>query len=113
MLGSWKKRRNPTRSAERGGVNERGPELAFAASAMVSVSAWGTLKSVVPGELLAPAVATLLFGFAAAASLTAWRQQNTDHETVTYWDVAGCLILSGLVVAAFIQPEQLARYFSS
>jgi len=50
----------------------------------------------------------LLFVLAAAVALVAWRRPALGPR-LTYWDVAGALTLSGLCVAAAVEPEQMVR----
>ena len=69
------------------------------------------MKASLPSELVIPALATFLFGFAAMAAFLGWRQPDADHERVTYWDAAGALTLCGLVVAAAIEPERISYFF--
>jgi hypothetical protein len=83
-----------------------GPRLAFLASvAGVSVVIGA---GALPAHLLMPLISTLLFVLAMVFALVAWIRCSTDEYGVTYWDVAGALILVGICTSALIEPETLA-----
>jgi hypothetical protein len=63
-----------------------------------------------PNHLLMPAVATLLFVLAMVFALVAWVRCSTDEYDVTYWDVAGAVVLIGIGASVLIEPEQLAGF---
>jgi len=68
------------------------------------------LVNPLPNHLLMPAVTTLLFVLALVFALVAWVRCSTDEYDVTYWDVAGVIVLIGIGASVMIDPEQLAGF---
>jgi hypothetical protein len=83
-----------------------GPEAAFWAS--VATAGVIIATGVLPTNLLMPVVTTLLFVLATVFALVAWVRCSTDEYGVTYWDVAGAVLLIGIGTSVLIEPEQLA-----
>jgi hypothetical protein len=100
---------NPTKDLSRrsrgSGVGPRGVFLATMAAtgALILVNPW-------PDHLLMPAITTLLFVLALVFALVAWVRCSTDEYDVTYWDVAGAVVLIGIGASVLIEPEQLAGF---
>ena len=84
-----------------------GPQIGFAGAIFACVAAWGAAAGTLPAGLVMPLVASLLLLFATTFAAVAWRKGPTDAEDVTYWDVAGGLMLIGLFAAATVDPNQL------
>jgi hypothetical protein len=98
-----------SRYPERTDLLGLGPQLGFAAATFAGFAAWSGLIVTVPGELVAPLIATLFLTLAAGFGIVAWRNRGEDPERVTYADVAGALTLIGLFTAATIDQDQLVR----
>ena len=85
----------------------RAQEL-VAGALLVAVSGSLAMRTVLPADALAPAVATLLFGLGggiAGCALVCRRRQ-----AIMMWlDIAGVLTFVGVVVAALIEPDQMVR----
>ena len=91
-----------------------GPQVTFAASMLALFAALIVATQMLARDLVFSLVATALFLLACAISLIAWRlRTRTDHDGLTYWDVAGALTFIGICVAALIDPEQLVRLVAS
>lgn len=86
-----------------------GPELAFAASTLACVAAWGAMHHTFDAALIRPAIATVIFALAAVIALAAWRYRKADPNNVTYADVAGALTLIGMCVASTIDPHEFVH----
>jgi hypothetical protein len=69
------------------------------------------IRQLVPAEALAPALVTLLF---AASAMTAGLALLCRRDRRRMWfDLAGGLTFIGIVISAFIEPDQLARLISA
>jgi hypothetical protein len=66
------------------------------------------LRSVLPTDALAPAIATLLFALGAATAAFALLCRR-HHARMTWLDIAGLLTFVGVAVSIFIEPDQLVR----
>jgi len=86
-----------------------GPQIGFAGAIFTCAAALGAASATLQPVLTMPLVATWLLGFALVFGVVAWRKGPTDAEDVTYWDVAGGLMLIGLFAAATVEPDQLIR----
>ena len=70
------------------------------------ISAFG-LRQLVPAEAVAPIIVTALFAAAAlTAGLALFRRR--DARRLLWLDLAGGLTFIGIVISAFIEPDQLA-----
>jgi hypothetical protein len=85
-----------------------GPRSAFLATTAATASLF--LLNPLPEHLLMPAITTLLFVLALVFALVAWVRCSTDEYDVTYWDVAGAIVLIGIGASVLIEPEQLAGF---
>jgi len=88
-----------------------GPQAAFLGA--VAVAGAIVASGLLPTNLLMPAISTLLFVLALVFALVAWVRCSTDEYHVSYWDVAGALLLIGVGAAALIEPDQLTRLVST
>ena len=86
-----------------------GPELAFAASTLACIAAWGAMHHTFEPVLIRPAITTVILALAAVIALAAWRHRKLDPNNVTYADVAGALTLIGMFVASTIDPHEFVR----
>ena len=70
------------------------------------------LRSILPTDALAPAIATLLFalGGATAGFALLWRR---DQARKAWLDIAGLLTFVGIIVSILIEPDQMVRLFAS
>ena len=70
------------------------------------------LRGILPTDALAPAIATLLFAFAAAtAGIALLRARN---QARTAWlDIAGSLTFVGVAVSILIEPDQMVRLLTA
>jgi hypothetical protein len=100
---------NPSRGlGHRSRGETAGPRIAFLAT-MASAAAL-ILINPLPSHLLMPVITTLLFVLALVFALVAWVRCSTDEYGVTYWDVAGAVVLIGIGASVLIDPEQLAGF---
>jgi uncharacterized membrane protein HdeD (DUF308 family) len=69
------------------------------------------LRSILPIDALAPAIATLLFALGAATAGFAllWRR---DQARKAWLDIAGLLTFVGIIVSILIEPDQMVRLFA-
>jgi hypothetical protein len=70
------------------------------------------IRSLLPTDALAPAIATLLFmlGAVTAGLALLFRRRN---QTRTMWlDIAGVLTFVGVGVSILIEPDQMVRLFT-
>jgi hypothetical protein len=90
-----------------------GPHSMFAASALLAFLILAISGRPLPDGAL-PMAVMLLFGLAAVASVFAWKSRQRRAGTqLTYWDVAGALVLIGVGLSVLIEPEQLAGVIES
>jgi hypothetical protein len=90
--------------------SRRGPSFGPQAAFLATMAVVGTIivAGLLPHNLMMPAVSTLLFVLASVFALIAWVRCSTDEYGVTYWDVAGAVVLVGICTAALIEPAQLS-----
>lgn len=89
---------------------ERRTEI-FVAILLVTLAATLILRGAVSPDAFAPAVATLLFGLAAASVGVAYLCRSVGTRSLLF-DVAGMLTFVGVVVTIKIEPDQLVRLVS-
>jgi hypothetical protein len=85
----------------------RAKEL-FAAAMLLALTTALGLRTVLSLDALAPAVATLLFGLAAATAGSALLCRG-DRARVTWFDIAGVLTFVGVAITILIEPDQMVR----
>jgi hypothetical protein len=94
----------------RAAPSARGPQLAFAASVLISFAALAAPATVLPRDLALPLTSTLLFALAGLIAMIGWRSGHASEPgSVTYRDVAGALTFIGTFAAALIDPDQMVR----
>jgi hypothetical protein len=99
---SWKQRQGST---------DRTRELVVAMLLGVLITTLG-LRSVLPTDALAPAIATLLFALGATtAGFTLLLLRN--QARTTWLNIAGLLTFVGVGVSILIDPDQLVRLLTS
>jgi hypothetical protein len=87
-----------------------GPQLAFAASVLMSFAAFATSIALLPRDLALPLTSTSFFVLAGAIAIIGWsRRQASEPRQVTYLDVAGALTLIGTFAASLMDPDQMVR----
>lgn len=80
----------------------------FAATLLTVLIATLGLRSILPIDALAPAIATLLLAVAAAtAGLALLCRRNQAHSL--WLDAAGVLTFVGIAVSILIEPDQMVR----
>ncbi|MDO9058086.1 MAG: hypothetical protein Q7U92_03575, partial [Bradyrhizobium sp.] len=69
------------------------------------------LRTILPTEALAPAIATSLFALGATTAGFAllWRR---DQARATWLDFAGLLTFVGVAISILIEPDQMVRLFA-
>jgi drug/metabolite transporter (DMT)-like permease len=80
----------------------------FAAILLVALTAALALRAVLSLDALAPAVATLLFAFAAATAGIALLCRR-ERLRMTWFDIAGVLTFVGVAISILIEPDQMVR----
>lgn len=95
------------RTSQRG-VSRSSELMAGAGILLLAVMAALGLRQLVPVEAVAPIVVTLLFACSAAAAGLALLFRR-DRPRVLWLDLAGGLTFIGIVISAFIEPDQLAN----
>lgn len=88
----------------------RGKEL-FAGVLLVALIATVGIRNVVPTDLLAPAIVTLLFAVAAMTAGLALLCSR-DRFRIMWFDLAGSLTFIGIVLSVLIEPDQMIRLFT-
>jgi uncharacterized membrane protein HdeD (DUF308 family) len=66
------------------------------------------LRSVLPTDALAPAIATLLFALGAATAAFALLCRRNQARR-TWLDIAGLLTFVGVAISILIEPDQMVR----
>ena len=80
------------------------------AAVLTAFAAWALFAMTFPRDFVLPAISTLFFVLAALVALVAWcRGRPSEHDTLSYWDVAGALTLIGICAAALVDPHQMVR----
>lgn len=98
------------RLAHRSDARAQGPRVVFAAVILIAFAGSTVSTTILPRDLVLPAVSTLFFVLAAAVALVGWAcRQASERAPLTYWDVAGVLTFVGIFAAALIEPDQLVR----
>jgi hypothetical protein len=108
----WEKHRQRQEAAAEAARTGAGPELTFAASMLACVAAWGAMHHTLEAALIRPAVTTLIFALAAVLAIAFWRRKPNPNK-VTYTDVAGALTLTGICMAATIDPHEFIQIMFS
>jgi uncharacterized membrane protein YfbV (UPF0208 family) len=80
----------------------------FAAILLAALIAAVVLRSVLSLDALAPAIATLLFAFAAAAAGIALLCRR-PRLRITWFDIAGMLTFVGVAISITIDADQMVR----
>ena len=90
--------------------SERGPHFAFIGAVILAFGALAVSLRTLPQDFVTPAVVVLLFGLAAIVTVIARTSRRRVAAThLSYWDVAGALILIGICLSALVEPEQMLR----
>ncbi len=97
-------------TSNNGAAPARGKEL-FAGILLVALIATVGIRNVVPTDLLAPAIVTLLFAVAAVAAGLALLCRR-DRFRIMWFDLAGSLTFIGIVLSVLIEPDQMVRLFT-
>ncbi|MDB5581083.1 MAG: hypothetical protein JWR80_6259 [Bradyrhizobium sp.] len=100
---------NHSRIAEEKGQKstDRTREL-FAAILLGALIATVGLRSVLPIDALAPAIATLLFALGATTAGVALLCRRRQARSV-WLDIAGVVTFVGITVSILIEPDQMVR----
>lgn len=85
-----------------------GPQLTFLAAVLLTATVLATAVTLAKDSALL-IISALLFVLAALVSLLAWRSSSVSRNTVSYWDVAGALVLIGAFAGTMLEPEQVVR----
>jgi len=85
-----------------------GPRLTFLASVLLTAAVLAAAVTLAK-DLALPVITALLFGLAALVTLLAWRSPAGPQNSVSYWDVAGALVLIGAFTGTMLEPEQVVR----
>jgi hypothetical protein len=101
------------RQAKRNGPEAYGPALAFAVSVLVTFAALIPASIILSKDFALAAVGSLFFAFAAVVAMVAWRFGQPDTKALSYWDVAGALMLFGICAATLMDSDQLVRFLES
>ena len=86
----------------------QGPQLTFLASILLTAAVLAVAVTLAK-DLALPIITALLFGLAALICLLAWRSSSGPQNSVSYWDVAGALVLIGAFAGTMLDPEQVVR----
>jgi zinc transporter ZupT len=98
---------NAKRFAHRRNARMLAPPLTFAAGVLAASVCLAISTIMLPANLAFAFSAALLFVIAASVALFALsRRRSREGSEVTYWDVAGALILLGICAAALVDPDQ-------
>ncbi len=84
------------------------PTQLFAATLFAALMATLGLRSILPLDALAPAIATLLLAVAAATAGVALLCRRHQARSLCL-DVAGVLAFVGITVSILIEPDQMVR----
>jgi hypothetical protein len=88
----------------------RGPHLVFAGSVLLVFATLVVAGRVLAPDFVTPLVVAVLFGLAAFVAIVAWKNPGRFAPAqLSYWDVAGALILIGIGLSALVEPEQMVR----
>jgi 4-amino-4-deoxy-L-arabinose transferase-like glycosyltransferase len=80
-------------------------------SVMIVGPAFFIIRVLQPG-LIPPALAILLFSYAAIAAMVAfWVHADRNSKDVTLWDIAGAFTMMGCTAAILSEPDQVALLF--
>lgn len=92
------------------GSSDRTKEL-LAGMLLATLMSTLAVRSLVPVDALAPAIATLLFAVGAATAGVAIFLR--DHARTAWLNVAGLLTFVGIGVSILIDPDQMVRLLAS
>jgi hypothetical protein len=101
------------RYAQRGRAGAFGPAVSFAIAVTLAFIAFVLATLTFPRDLALAAISSMLFAFAALVALIAWRFDQADNKTLSYWDVAGALTLFGICAATLMDSDQFVRLVES
>lgn len=91
-----------------------GPPVLFAAAVVLAFAALGVSVATLERNLALAVMSTLLFVLAAFIALGAWvLRARLSGAAVTYWDVAGALLLIGIGAGVLIDADQLVQLFGA
>jgi hypothetical protein len=85
-----------------------GPPAVLAGGLAVGAAAWLYGLGTLPADAMLPAIGGLFLVLAVAVALT-WPRSPANARPLTYWDVAGLLMLIGICAVAAVEPEQVVR----
>ena len=80
----------------------------LAAVLLIALALALALRATLSLEVLAPAVATLMFVIAAATAGIAMRCRQESFRA-TWFDIAGMLTFIGVAITLLIEPDQIVR----
>jgi putative Mn2+ efflux pump MntP len=102
---------NPAKRLAQGSRHSTlGPPILFAAALVLAFAALGVTMIILEKSLAFAVMSTLLFALAAVIALAAWAlRARFSGAAVTYWDVAGALLLIGIGAGVLIDADQLVR----
>lgn len=87
-----------------------GPQLAFFAAVLLGAGVLAYSATSLSPDAAFPLLSVVLFGSAVLVALPAWRRSApAPRAAVTYWDVAGALVLIGIFAGAMVEPDQMVR----
>ena len=85
-----------------------GPPAVLAGGFAVGAAAWLYGLGTLPADVMLPAIGGLFLILAVAVALT-WPRSPSSARPLTYWDVAGLLMLIAICAVAAVEPEQMVR----
>jgi len=85
-----------------------GPPAVLAAAVALGGAAWVYGLGALPVDALLPVICALFLIVAAAIAIT-WPRTGPHAAGLTYRDVAGLLMLIGILAAAAVEPDQMVR----
>jgi peptidoglycan/LPS O-acetylase OafA/YrhL len=85
-----------------------GPPAILVGALAVGAAAWLYGLGSLPADAMLPAIGGLFLVLAIAVALT-WPRSPADATPLTYWDVAGLLMLIGICAVAAVEPDQMVR----
>ena len=104
-------RRTP-RSLTRRGYAALTPHLRLAGLVLLAALPILVAASLVPHAAVLPTLSLAALGAAAITAAIAWWRKAARHvATVTYWDLAGALVLIGCTAAILTETEPLLEFF--
>jgi hypothetical protein len=85
----------------------KGPQVALVAAGLALLAGWALAAMAMPRVLIVPALAFLAFALAGVAALVG--RNRSPERGLSYWDVAGMLILAGIFVSQAVEPEAMVQ----